>query len=129
MLQQDAEEIAQAFGVPTKKVMASWLASLNYVRNVAAHHARLFNRKLQYAPARPKTGQIPALDHLRESGTPKAVFGTYTALAIIAYLLSSIDSAASWAGRLAGHLRTFCLATAKAVATPIRSSPRPLPRH
>lgn len=30
--QQDAEEIAAAFGVPTKKLMTSWLASLNYVR-------------------------------------------------------------------------------------------------
>ena len=50
--QQDAEEIALAFGAPTKRIMVSWLASLNYVRNVAAHHARLFNRKLQHAPAR-----------------------------------------------------------------------------
>lgn len=39
--QQDAEEIATAFGVPTKKLMASWLASLNYVRNVAAHRDRI----------------------------------------------------------------------------------------
>lgn len=34
--QQDAEESATAFAVPTKKIMVSWLASLNYVRNVAA---------------------------------------------------------------------------------------------
>ena len=65
MNQKDAEEIAAAFGVPTKKLMTSWLASLNYVRNVAAHHSRLFNRKLQNAPSRPKAGQIPSLDHLR----------------------------------------------------------------
>ena len=43
--QADAEEIAQAFDVPTKRIAASWLASLNYVRTVSAHHARLFNRK------------------------------------------------------------------------------------
>ena len=48
--QKDAEEIAGAFAVPTKTLMSSWLASLNYVRNVAAHHARLYNRKLQNAP-------------------------------------------------------------------------------
>ncbi|UZF48375.1 Abi family protein [Rhodococcus rhodochrous] len=29
LLQQDAEEIALAFGVPTKKLMVSWLASSN----------------------------------------------------------------------------------------------------
>ncbi|MEB0267469.1 Abi family protein [Cryobacterium sp. 10I5] len=45
-----ATEIAAAYGAPSKKVMVSWISSLNYVRNVSAHHARLFNRKLVSAP-------------------------------------------------------------------------------
>lgn len=107
MNQKDAEEIAAAFGVPTKKLMTSWLASLNYVRNVAAHHSRLFNRKLQNAPSRPKAGQIPSLDHLREEQTAKGVFGTYNALAVIAHLLPSIDADTEWAKQLAALLREF----------------------
>lgn len=105
--QQDAEEIALAFGVPTKKLMVSWLASLNYVRNVAAHHARLFNRKLQYAPARPKVGLVPLLDHLRDEETAKGVFGTYNALAVIAYLLPSVEADTEWHRRLVAFLQTF----------------------
>lgn len=107
MQQRDAEEIALAFGVPTKSVMTSWLASLNYVRNVAAHHSRLFNRKLQNAPSRPKVGQIPVLDHLRDEETAKGVFGTYNALAVIAYVLPTIDPGTGWAERLAALLREF----------------------
>lgn len=107
MNQRDAEEIAHAFGVPSKKIMASWLASLNYVRNVAAHHARLFNRKLQNAPSRPKVGQIPDLDHLRDSEDAKRVYGTYNALAVIAYLLQSIEPSSTWPALLAEQLRTF----------------------
>ena len=107
MLQADAEEVAQAYGVPTKKLMGSWLASLNYVRNVAAHHARLFNRKLQNAPGRPKAGQVPALDHLRETEDAKRVYGTYAALAVIAFLLRSIDPDCGWSSRLAALLREF----------------------
>lgn len=107
MRQEDAEEIARAFGVPTKKLMASWLASLNYVRNVAAHHARLFNRKLQNAPSRPKAGQVPALDHLQNEQTAKGRFGTYNALAVIAHLLPSIDPDTEWTVRLAALLREF----------------------
>jgi abortive infection bacteriophage resistance protein len=107
MDQRPAEEIATAFRVPTKKLMASWLASLNYVRNVAAHHARLFNRKLQNAPSRPKVGQIPVLDHLRDTETAKGVFGTYNALAVIAYLLTSIDGETTWPAQLAALLRDF----------------------
>lgn len=107
MNQKDAEEIAQAFGVPGKKMMASWLASLNYVRNVSAHHARLFNRKLQNAPSRPKIGQIPVLDHLRDSEDAKQVYGTYNALAVIAYLLPSIDAHTTWSTQLTSLLRRF----------------------
>ncbi|MGO1735202.1 MAG: Abi family protein [Leucobacter sp.] len=107
MLQKDAEELAAAFGVPRKKMMTSWLASLNYVRNVAAHHARLFNRKLQHAPSRPKTGTIQALDHLSAPGAPKADFGTYNAIAIIAYLLRTIDLEPSWARNLTDLFQTF----------------------
>lgn len=105
--QPDAEEIALAFGVPTKKVMVSWLASLNYVRNVAAHHARLFNRKLQHAPARPRAGSVPLLDHLREGQGAKNIFGTYNALAVIGYLLLSIETRSDWHRRLTEHLREF----------------------
>lgn len=107
MNQQDAEEIALAFGVPTKSILSSWLASLNYVRNVAAHHSRLFNRKLQNAPARPKVGQVPILDHLRDEETAKGVFGTYNAVAVIAYLLPTIDPCSDWAQQLAALLRRF----------------------
>ncbi|KIC65833.1 Abi family protein [Kocuria rhizophila] len=107
MLQKDAEEVAAAFGIPQKKMMTSWLASLNYVRNVAAHHARLFNRKLQNAPSRPAVGRVPLLDHLRGPYAPKEDFGTYNALAIIAYMLRFVETERSWAPRLAELLRSF----------------------
>lgn len=107
MLQQDAEKIAFAFGVPTKKIMTSWLASLNYVRNVAAHHARLFNRKLQNAPSRPTVGKAPLLDHLSAPDAPKSDFGTYNALAVIAYLLKHVDADCRWAQSLVDLLHEF----------------------
>ncbi len=115
MNQVDAEEIARALGVPTKKLMISWLASLNYVRNVSAHHARLFNRKLQNAPSRPKVGQVAVLDHLRGSEHPKRVHGTYNALAVIAYLLPSIDPGTDWPVRVAALLRDFPVSDALTV--------------
>lgn len=115
--QIDAEEIAAAFGVPTKTLMSGWLASLNYVRNVAAHHARLFNRKLQYAPSRPKRGQIPVLDHLRDSEDAKNVFGVYNALAVVAFLLPSIDPETDWPARLVALLLDFPASDALTVAS------------
>jgi abortive infection bacteriophage resistance protein len=59
-----ATEIATSYVAPPKGMVSSWLLSLNYVRNVAAHHARLFNRKLVVAPARPASEQVPSGDGL-----------------------------------------------------------------
>jgi abortive infection bacteriophage resistance protein len=112
-----ADEIALAFCVPTKKLMTSWLASLNYVRNVAAHHARLFNRKLQDAPGRPKRRLVPLLDHLRDEDTPKSVHGLYNALAVIAFMLRSIDPDADWDRRLGDLVATFPTSTGMTVAS------------
>jgi abortive infection bacteriophage resistance protein len=93
--------------VPTKKMFASWIASINYVRNVSAHHARLFNRKLVAAPSRPSSAQVPLLGHLREESGAKEQFGVYNALAVMAYLLRSVDGECDWNERLASHLRQF----------------------
>lgn len=78
-----------------------------YRPGTTMHHARLFTRKLQHAPARPKAGQAPPLDHLRDAQTAKGVFGTYNALAVIAYLLPSIEADTEWPKRLATLLQTF----------------------
>lgn len=101
-----ATEIAQAFGVPTKRLMQSWVACLTYVRNVAAHHARLYNRKLVSAPKRPKGDAVPLLSHLTHDEAPKD-FGTYSALAVMAYLLEAVHPGRDWAVRVATLLRRF----------------------
>lgn len=103
---QFAIPIAEAYMVPNKKLMLSWLASLNYTRNVAAHHARLFNRKLQSAPARPKRGAIPVLDHLTSAAMPKT-FGVYSILAVMAYLLKFIQPTINWSSRLVELAESF----------------------
>jgi abortive infection bacteriophage resistance protein len=102
-----ATKIAQWYGVPSKRVMASWIASLNYVRNVAAHHARLFNRKLVVAPKRSSRGSIPVLDHLSDHDSAKARFGMYNALAVMAYLIGVIDPGCDWSGRVAELILRF----------------------
>jgi abortive infection bacteriophage resistance protein len=107
-LQNDlGTRIADAYSVPSKKMFGSWISSLNYVRNVAAHHARLFNRKLVVAPSRPNPELVPLLGHLRANSGSKATFGTYNALAIMAYLISVLDPACQWKLTMAAHMRDF----------------------
>jgi abortive infection bacteriophage resistance protein len=47
------KEIANLFGLPDR-VFASWLHSFVYVRNICAHHTRIWNRWLRIQPLFPK---------------------------------------------------------------------------
>lgn len=49
----DKTEIAKTFGLH-RQVFVSWLHTLVYIRNICAHHARLWNRELAIAPKLPK---------------------------------------------------------------------------
>lgn len=47
----DQKTISDKYGVESGKVFASWLRSLNFIRNVSAHHSRLWNiNVLELAP-------------------------------------------------------------------------------
>lgn len=43
MAHEDQEAIAAIYSAPTGKAFAQWLRSLNFIRNVSAHHSRLWN--------------------------------------------------------------------------------------
>ena len=46
---RDRKQIARCFAVP-QLVLASWLHTLTFIRNICAHHARLWNRELAVPP-------------------------------------------------------------------------------
>jgi abortive infection bacteriophage resistance protein len=50
---KDMKEIASKYEL-THVVFISWLHSLTYIRNVCAHHSRLWNRELGIQPIIPK---------------------------------------------------------------------------
>jgi len=44
LLSEDKKEIAKAFSVPSADIMESWFHTLSHLRNLCAHHNRLWNR-------------------------------------------------------------------------------------
>jgi abortive infection bacteriophage resistance protein len=50
--------IAQKYGIESK-VLQSWLGALNVVRNICAHHGRLWNRELGFKPMIPRENKYP----------------------------------------------------------------------
>lgn len=53
LLREDQKEISKIFNLH-HKVLSSWLHTFTYIRNICAHHARLWNRELAIAMIIPK---------------------------------------------------------------------------
>lgn len=58
----DARSISNYYGLD-EKTFASWLHSLNYVRNLCAHHSRLWNRILSISPVIPDSPKKPFISN------------------------------------------------------------------
>jgi abortive infection bacteriophage resistance protein len=97
MAHKDKTAIAAEYGVPDPIVMESWIRSLNYVRNLCAHHARLWNRPLVLFPKFPQRGAIPALDHIGQDR--HAQTRLYGAAAICQYLIQQVSPNSQWGVR------------------------------
>lgn len=52
-------KIASQFGVPNDQLFTNWLACLVDLRNICAHHDRLFNRSFQKQPANLRRAHVP----------------------------------------------------------------------
>lgn len=98
--------IAEDFGFHTQKNFGSWIASLNGIRNFCAHHSRLWNRSLVTIAARPKSGEIPDLDHLRDFDDVARV-KIYAPIAVLVWVLGQNEPGKEWKIRLRAVLETF----------------------
>ena len=104
MLETDKRALAQRFGVPDPAVMESWLRTLNYVRNLAAHHSRLWNRNMIDQPKMPSAGDIPMFDPVLATIN---VARPYASLCIISYLMKQICPNSSWQARMVNLFSRF----------------------
>jgi abortive infection bacteriophage resistance protein len=77
-------------------VLSSWLLALNTIRNICAHHSRLWNRKLGNMPMIPKQKNDPNWHVPIVVGNDR-VFGVLT---ILKYCLDRIAPQSSWSERL-----------------------------
>ena len=89
------DRISAPFGVPDE-VLISWLRMLNFVRNVCAHHSRLWNRTLSYRVLLPKERKHP--EWHRPVAIPNDKF--FAVATILRSLLRVVSPATEWGSRL-----------------------------
>jgi abortive infection bacteriophage resistance protein len=73
-----------------EKVLTGWLHSIGYVRNICAHHSRLWNRTLAIKPRCPKRWVYGRIDNGQ----------IYLLLVVLGYVLGKIAPSSSWYSRL-----------------------------
>lgn len=93
------KQIADDLGV-SAKVLDSWLVTINTVRNICAHHGRLWNKVIGNPPMIPKASEWHDPHEVKND----KIFGTLT---ILSYLLERIAPDTNWRKRLLDKVLTL----------------------
>ncbi|SER66283.1 Abortive infection bacteriophage resistance protein [Azotobacter beijerinckii] len=101
----DQQRIAAKYGVSDWKVFQSWVRSLSYLRNLAAHHSRLWNRNVTDQPSLPRQGEIAWCDDF--IGKADLIAKPFLLLAIARHLVKVVCPHSEWHVRLKKHLEAF----------------------
>lgn len=108
--------LASQFDLARAVLLASWLRSISHLRNICAHHSRLWNRSLTDNPRAPGQNEVPELDHIRGDASTHSRLHVYGTLAVMQYLLKKAGFDASWSLKLKALIADFPVAAP--IATP-----------
>lgn len=100
MKEDDQDVIAVKFGMSNGRVLAKWLRSLNYLRNVCAHHSRLWNRNIIDQPKLPSSTEIAWVSNFEGDGADRLRARPFMLFCIIKHLIDNINPNSSWWLRL-----------------------------
>lgn len=101
----DQKRIAHKYGVHDWQIFQSWLRSLNYLRNLCAHHSRLWNRNIIDQPKLPQKGSIIWCDAFHDQ--PQLIARPFLLLSILRHMTKAICPNTHWHRRLQEHLMNF----------------------
>ncbi len=104
---EEQDAVSTKYGITNGRVFASWLRSLNYLRNVCAHHSRLWNRNMTDQPKKPNLDEVPLFGHAWDNGNGHIQARPFLLLCITQYLLTTINPSSSWWQRLTQLLIDF----------------------
>ncbi len=107
---KDKIKISKHFGLH-HTVFISWMDTLVYVRNICAHHARLWNIKLTITPTwvkSPKSAWVSRWENEEQNNnTNNKVLKIYAATCVVAYLLDHINPYHKFKCRLKSLIERF----------------------
>jgi len=90
------KRIARRFNQPAP-VFLSWLHALTAIRNICAHHSRLWNKELAVKPELPNAWKAQGIDNRR----------FYIIALVIQTLLDDVSPQSRWKDRLKAHIDAY----------------------
>jgi abortive infection bacteriophage resistance protein len=97
-----SDNIAERFGVSKSSVFESWLAAIGSVRNICAHHERLWNRDMTRQPK-----QLNDPFFSSAALTNKTWHRFYGIALVMAYMDAVIDGTKLWGLRFSEHVASL----------------------
>ena len=101
MKKQDKNIIAKSFG-SNEQIFESWLVHLNYIRNICAHHGRLWNRYMAVKATMPLKDP-----RWKETDYPVNPNTIYSTICIFKTLLDVVAPQSRWKHRFYALLQEF----------------------
>ncbi len=98
---QDKQKIAKYYGLD-EKVLSSFLHHLTIVRNISAHHSRLWNRRMSLDFILPKYPQ-----ELKNNLNPSKRRYLYNTIIVMSYILSFTDESNGWFTRVQSLMNDY----------------------
>lgn len=103
MREEEQDAISAKYGIHNGRIFATWLRSLNYLRNVCAHHSRLWNRNIVDQPKLPSSAEVAWVVSFENEGHHRA--RCFLLLRIARHLLKVVNPNSSWPERMKAHLQ------------------------
>ncbi|HET9622319.1 MAG TPA: Abi family protein [Kofleriaceae bacterium] len=96
------DAVADVFDIPNS-IFMSWMLTINTVRNIVAHHSRLWNRQIGSNPT------IPTGTRYRQWNTPVLIKHDrmFAAFSVINYCVHRVTGNCHWAQRFAELLQKY----------------------
>ena len=117
---QDRQAIARQYGID-EIVLTSFLHHLTIVRNICAHHGRLWNRRIGFQAKLPRNPKV-----LQQSMNPSQAKQLYNTLTMLEYMMNKISPNHHWKRRLLELLEKHPIAKPQAMGFPADWQKRPV---
>ncbi len=110
---EEKKKVALAFGLPNPIILESWMHAFASVRNMCAHHSRLWNRRFTIVPKLPYNTPFPFLQD-----TSIHANKLYAQLCCINYILRIISPESNFVSNLTSLLASSSLINTKEMGFP-----------